>query len=121
MTPFSFLGPSQQDPSAQQGLNQYIQQGQSQISPGQAAIAGSNPISAAALQNLAKSLQQQPQQPLPAQQPVSPDASQMALANPIGGQAGPTPQNLQLAQALQQNPQLLTQQMNNQNFMQGGQ
>jgi len=121
MTPFSFLGPAQPDPSAQQGMNQYIQQGQSQINPGQAQVAQSNPISAAALQNLAKSLQQQPQQPLPAQQPVSPDAAQMALSNPVGGQVGPTPQNLQLAQALQQNPQMLTQQMNTQNFMQGGQ
>jgi len=121
---FSFLGQSQQDPSAQAGLNQYIQQGQSQINPGAAKVAASDPISMAGIANLANALRSQSSTAaLPAQLPTG--VAQQALGqnnlaattpqmadnaqfmNPDGqmpGQAGPTPQALQMAQALMQQP-----------------
>lgn len=113
MSLYNFTAPPNQDPSYQTGMNQYMQQGQNGINPGQAQIAQSNPISAAGMANLAKAFQQGQQPPLPAQLP--PDISQAALQqgaanNPnINGQnmggVGPTQQNLALANALQ-NPSM---------------
>lgn len=66
---FGFNGQSGQDQTAQQGLQQYIQQGQLSIDPGQAQIAASNPIAAAGHSNLGQAFQAAQQQRLPAQQP----------------------------------------------------
>ena len=120
MQPFSFLGAASADPSAQQGMNQYIQQGQSQINPGQAQVAQSSPIAAAGGANLARALQMAQQPQLPAQ------AIQNGLNGSAAmGQPGPTPQALAWAQGLQ--PQSLQNQINPQTgnatpqaFMQGG-
>lgn len=129
---FSFTGQSNQDPSVQAGLQQYLQQGQSQINPGQAQVASSDPISSAGISNLAKALlSSSSAQPLPAQMPpaiaqqaMSPNAlaattpqmaDQAQFMNPgqqISGQAGPTPQALAMAQGLLRQPNAL--------FMSGG-
>lgn len=108
---YSFTGQGAPDPSAQAGLNQYVQQGQNMISPGQAQIAQSSPISAAGALNLALAIKSAGQ-PLPAQLPTG--IAQQALAqgaqtNPnmngqnMGG-VGPTQQNIALAQGLMQQP-----------------
>lgn len=132
IAPFSFTGQASPDQTYQQGLQQYLAQGQSQIDPGKAQVAASSPISAAGIANLAKALQQGAQQPpLSAQVPTG--IAQMAMApntmaattpqmadqaqfmnpgQPIQGQAGPTPQALALAQQLQQDPNAM--------FMTGG-
>lgn len=110
MSLYSFTGANNPDPTAQAGYNQYIQQGQNMINPGQAAIGQSNPISAAAISGLAQAMKGMgSDQPLPAQLP--PDIAQAALQqgaanNPnVNGQnmggVGPTQQNLALANALQ--------------------
>lgn len=66
-------GQTGQDPTQQAGYNQYIQQGQNMINPGQATVQASNPIAAAAAANLAKAFSQTQQQPgLSAQQPPQP-------------------------------------------------
>lgn len=104
-------GSSGSDPTQQAGYNQYIQQGQNMISPGQATVQAANPISAAGAANLAQAFAQSKQQPqLPAQLPSG--IAQQALAqgaqmNPnVSGQnmggVGPTQQNLALAQGLMQ-------------------
>lgn len=94
---FSFTGPSAPDQTYQQGMNQYAQQGQAMINPGQAQIQQSNPLQTAGMQNLAQSLRQASSQPqLPAQ------AVQQGLAGGAAmGQPGPTPQALALARGLQ--------------------
>lgn len=60
---FNFLGQNQPDPSAQQGLQQYIQQGQAMIDPGQAQVAAANPIATAGHAGLANAFQQAAQNP----------------------------------------------------------
>lgn len=118
---YSFTGAATQDPTTQAGIDQYIQQGQAQINPGQAQVAGSNPVAAAGMADLAKAFAAAQQQGTPAQSDPSQmpmDVAQQALAqgaaqNPnmgdqnMGG-VGPTMQNQALAQALmqqKQNPQ----------------
>lgn len=134
--PFSFYGQSQQDPTLQAGLNQYIQQGQSQIDPGQAQVAASNPIAGAGMANLAAALQKSPQQspmqpidhsagqmamgqanPMTTAQSMDPNASFMNGSQPLQGQAGPTQENLALAQGLMKYPNALR----NYSFLNGGQ
>lgn len=56
LTPFSFTGQSIQDPSMQAGMNQYIQQGQNLIDPGQGQVAAADPSAAAAHAGLAKAI-----------------------------------------------------------------
>lgn len=68
---FSFTNAPSQDQTYQAGIDQYAQQGQSQINPGQAQIAQSSPISAAGHANLANALQQASQQS-PFGQPQAP-------------------------------------------------
>lgn len=106
---FSYTGQTNPDPSSQVGMNQYIQQGQSQINPGQAQVAASSPVAAGGTALLAQALAKLGQQPaLPAQLPpqISAQALDMgAQANPnVNGQnmggVGPTQQNLALGQAL---------------------
>jgi hypothetical protein len=74
---YGFTGPAGQDPSVQAGMNQYIQQGQMGINPGQAQVAASNPIGSVAQNNLAKALAASQQPQLPAQV----DPAQAALTN----------------------------------------
>lgn len=110
---YSFTGASSPDQTSQAGYNQYIQQGQQGISPGQAQVAASNPISAAGISNLGKILGQQPPSLLAQQLP--PDIAQQAMdqgaqMNPnVNGQnmggVGPTQANLALANALQASQQ----------------
>lgn len=106
---FQFTTPANQ-PNDQAGLQQYIAQGQNLINPGQAQVAGSNPVGAAGAANLANALKTLQSQPTVPQ--LSPDASQAALQqgaamnpnSPSGinmGGVGPTQQNLALAQGLQ--------------------
>lgn len=116
MTPnlFSFTGQTPSDPTYQAGMNQYVQQGQNLINPGQAQIGASNPISASGYANLANALQQASSTPqLPAQA-----AQQGLMGSAQMGQPGPTPQALALAQGLQPQPMV----NNTQQFMnpQGG-
>lgn len=111
---FSFSTPAQQ-PNDQAGMQQYIQQGQASINPGQAALAGSSPIAAAGAADLVKALTALKQQP--AVPGLQPDVSATALGagaamNPnapngqnMGG-VGPTQQNLALAQGLQNAAQM---------------
>lgn len=119
MTLYNFTGlQGGTNPQAQAGLQQYITQGQQGISPGQAQVAASNPVSAAGMQNLAKAFLAQQQQQSMGQQPPTTAAGQQAaqttLANGatiqpnVDGQnmggVGPTVQNsqaLQLANLLQ--------------------
>lgn len=89
---FSFTNPAQQDPSAQAGMQQYIQQGQAALNPGQTQVAASSPIAAAAHAALGNALQQ-PQQPLAAQTPSS--GSQAPMGNlPIAPGQYQSPQAL---------------------------
>ena len=126
---FSFTSTqgNQQDPSAQAGLNQYIQQGQSQINPGQAQVAQSNPISAGGQMQLAQALakagQQAPQGVDPAQAALT-NGSQMqpnVNGQNMGG-VGPTVNNsmsMQGYQGMQTNGQpSYMQQLGN--FLSGG-
>lgn len=54
---YNFTGTGQGvDPNANAGMQQYLQQGQLGIDPGQAQIAASSPVSTAGQMNLAKSL-----------------------------------------------------------------
>lgn len=109
---FSFTGHPLPDQNAQTNVSQYLQQGQSQINPGQAQVAASNPISAAGMQNLQRSFQQAPQQG-----PMGMQQAQMGLqAGAQMGQPGPTPQALALAKGLQPQPMM----SNTQQFMNPG-
>lgn len=106
---FQFVAPGNQ-PNGGAGQAQYTQQGQAQISPGQPAVAASNPIKTGGMSDLANALKSLQSSPSPTQLPA--DVSQTALAagaamnpnSPSGenmGGVGPTQQNLALAQGLQ--------------------
>lgn len=105
---FQFVAPGNQ-PNNGPGQAQYAQQGAAQISPGQPAVAASNPIKTGGMADLANALKSM-QDNGPTQLPA--DVSQTALAagaamnpnSPSGenmGGVGPTQQNLALAQGLQ--------------------
>lgn len=108
---YNFTGATNPDQTLQPGMAQYIAQGQAGLQPGPQQIAASNPISAVGQMGLGKALAQAiPQQPLPAQQ-LPPAVAQSALQQGaaqqpnVNGQnmggVGPTPQNLALANMLQ--------------------
>jgi hypothetical protein len=111
---FAFTTPAQQ-PNDQAGLQQYLQQGQASINPGQSAVTGSSPIAAAGVSDLAKALATMQQQPATPQ--LQPGVSQAALGagaamtpnsatgENMGG-VGPTQQNMALAQGLQNAAQM---------------
>lgn len=102
--PFSFFSnstqPSQLDASQQMGMNQYTQQGQNQISPGQAQVTQSSPVAAGGMANLGKTLQQMQQQPqLPAQQGAPSSGPNAPMGNlPVAPGQYQSPQALQNAQ-----------------------
>lgn len=83
---FQFQQPGrQQDQSAQAGLQQYMQQGQAMIDPGQAQVAASNPIAAAGTQGLARAFQQSQQNGPPATQQPQMNAAGLGYdPNPAG-------------------------------------
>lgn len=93
---FGFTGQNSADPTAQMGLQQYAQQGASQINPGQAQVAASNPIAFAGRAGLGQALQQQQLQ-LPAQQ-FSP---QMQSMQQNYNQTNPLSTQQQMANLLQ--------------------
>jgi len=107
---FSFTGTSSApNQTAQAGLNQYIQQGQIALSPGQTQLAASNPVASAGHAMLGQALQQAANTPVPGSDVAQAAMGFGAQANPnVNGQnmggVGPTPQNLALAQGLM-NPQ----------------
>lgn len=100
MALFSFTNPAMQPQQApagyQEGMNQYNQQGQNMIDPGQAQLQQSNPIAMAGQQSLGQAFQQANQQGTPSQMQdmgnFSPDM--------MGGLT-PTADNWKLGQALQ--------------------
>jgi hypothetical protein len=103
---YGFTGAAGQDPSVQAGMNQYMQQGQMGINPGQAQVAASNPIGSVAQNNLAKALAaSQQQKQLPAQvDPAQAALTNGALMQPnVNGQnmggVGPTQNNADSMQA----------------------
>lgn len=127
---FSFTStPQGQDPSSQAGLNQYIQQGQSQINPGQAQVAASNPITAGGQQGLEAALkaafQQGPQGSVDPSQAALTNGAQMQPNSPSGqnmGGVGPTVNNSQALanyQGMTTNPGLSAAQKIA-NFLSGG-
>lgn len=95
-------------------MQQYLQQGQAAINPGQAAVASSSPLAGAGTANLAKALAAMPASPstqtMPAEvaqnamgagaqsQPNSPNGENM-------GGVGPTQNNLALANGIMQQQQ----------------
>lgn len=105
---FSFTGQGNPDPSAQQGMNQYIQQGQSMIDPGHAAVQASDPVNAAAKSMFANALQNAGKG-TPAQQPFMPQQNipNAYAMSPPGQQWGMqgTPQNVALGNMLAKMPQ----------------
>lgn len=83
--PFSFTNaPASSDQTAQAGLNQYVQQGQSMMNPGQAQVQQSDPLLAAGSQGLAKAFQQSqqnaPQLSAQSQLPIAPGIYQSSQA-----------------------------------------
>lgn len=108
MSLYSFTGQNGQDPSAQAGLQQYIQQGAAQINPGAAQVAASNPIKLAAGMGMGQANQLAGQGLPPPSTPQGQAAAyntmgQGAQMQPnIGGQnmggVGPTIQNSQALQ-----------------------
>jgi len=100
---FSFTGQNQQDPTYQMGLQQYAQQGQSMINPGQAQIAASNPVSFGARQGFGDALAAAAQNGPPAMQQLPMPVAQKAMEQGAQmGSAGPTVQHLMLAKQLMQ-------------------
>lgn len=124
---FAFTGQAgqQADPA---GMQQYIQQGQASINPGQAAVAASNPVGMAGAADLAKALASIKSNPTAPPQ-IQPGVAQAAMGagaamnpnSPSGenmGGVGPTQNNLALAQGLQNAMGNTSQQNGIQQFLQ---